>query len=171
MPDLNWSIMIFSINLLTNYLNSQTWHQDPAMPDVFLMWGCCVYHVTLHVPSYKSLAFTHDLSDTLTKIMDTPILLDSELCLLGNITNLKLSQSSLTWKSDSPSLYQMDIRNDHLFALREDYICPKEQLWCIFKDLAAFYWLYSNITICRSSVTCMFCILYATGHMNFPRDK
>lgn len=77
----------------------------------------------------KEKRFWCDLCDKLPRIMDTPIPLDPELCLLGNVTNLKLSQSSrkfivialavstkctaLTWRSDSPPLYiKIDIRNN-----------------------------------------------------------
>lgn len=102
------------------YLSPQKLHRyNPSISNVCFRCGIaegtmlhCIWQCA------KVTTFWYDICDTLTKIMETPIPLDPGLCLLGNTTNLNLTQSSrkfidiaftvsrkciaLTWKSDSP---------------------------------------------------------------------
>ena len=101
------------------YLTPQKLHRyNPSISNICFRCGIAedtMIHCTWQCT--KVTTFWYDICDTLTKITATPIPLDPGLCLLGNTTNFKLSQSSrklidiaftvsrkcvaLTWKSDS----------------------------------------------------------------------
>ncbi len=113
---MNARFILVNYNFLHQlYLTPQKLHcYDPSVFEVEFAEGTmlhCTWQCT------KVTTFWYDICNTLTKIMDTPIPLDPGLCLLRNVSNLKLSQNSrkfidiaftvsrkciaLTWKSDS----------------------------------------------------------------------
>lgn len=60
-------------------------------------------HCTWHCTKVK--IFCYDLCDALTEILNIPIPLDPGLCLLGNVTNLKLNQNSRKFIAVAESVY------------------------------------------------------------------
>ncbi len=66
-----------------------------------------------------------------------------------------------------PLRIKMDIRNEDLYASGEDHLCPEKQIWRLFKDLAAFYWIYKNIIFvnCGFTVISELAPLYANTNV------